>query len=277
MLVVAPPDRPRGRGRRVSSPPVADAARELGIELLQTASVNRPEAAERVRAAAPDVGIVCAFGQLIGEPLLAELRMLNVHPSLLPRWRGAAPIERAIMAGDPETGVTIIKVGAGYDSGPIALQQALAIDPTDDYGSLSARLAQLGAELILRALDLEATAKLELTEQDPSLVTHAEKLAPVERRLDPHRPAAELERTVRALNPHLGTYLELDDGQRLGVRAAVAEGPAVEPGRPVAEAGALYLGCGEGTLRLELVQAPGGRPMTADAYLRGHPPPRLAG
>jgi methionyl-tRNA formyltransferase len=276
-LVVSPPDRPRGRGRRLSSPPVADAARELGIEVLQTPSVNRPEAAERVRAAAPEVGVVCAFGQLIGEPLLAELRMLNVHPSLLPRWRGAAPIERAIMAGDPQTGVTIIRVGAGYDSGPIALQRAVAIDSGEDFEALSARLAQLGTELILEALELEAAGELQLTEQDPSLATYAEKVGPSERRLDPARPARELERTVRALNPHLGTHLELADGQRLRVRAAMAEGPGIEPGRLVAESGTLRLGCGEGTLRLELVQPPGGRPMTADAYLRGHPPPRLAG
>ncbi len=275
-LVVTPPDRPRGRGRRVSSPPVATAARELGIELLQTEGVNRPEAVEGVRRAAPEVGVVCAFGQLIGEPLLAELRMLNVHPSLLPRWRGAAPIERAIMAGDPETGVTIIRVGAGFDSGPIALQERMTVAPGDDYGSLSERLARLGADLILRALDLDATGGLELTEQDESRATYAEKIAPTERRLDPGGTAAELERIVRALSPHLGAYLELDHGQRLGVLAAQAEAAALEPGRLVAEGGALRLGCGQGALRLDLVQPPGGRRMAADAYLRGHRAPRLA-
>jgi methionyl-tRNA formyltransferase len=276
-LVVTPPDRRRGRGRRTAPPPVAAACSELGLELLQTESVNLPDAVEGIRAAAPEVGVVCAFGQLIGDPLLSELPMLNVHPSLLPRWRGAAPIERAIMAGDAETGVTIIRVGAGYDSGPIALQEAVAIDPADDYGSLAARLADLGARLVVRALDLEAAGELELADQDESRATYAEKIAPGERRLDPQRPASELERAVRALNPHLGAYVELADGERLGVRAAVAEETELEPGRLVATAATLRLGCREGALRLELVQPPGGRPMAADAYLRGHPSPRLRG
>jgi methionyl-tRNA formyltransferase len=276
VLVVTPPDRPRGRGRRLAPPPVAEAARELGLELLQTESVNRADAAASVRAAAAQMGVVCAFGQLISEPLLSELPMLNVHPSLLPRWRGAAPIERTIMAGDAESGVTIIQVGAGYDSGPMAVQERVALAPREDYGSLSHRLAELGGQLAVRALDLEAAGKLELVEQDEAAATYAEKIAPAERRLDPGRPAGELERTVRALNPHLGTYLELDDGGRLGVRAAIAEPGELEPGRLVGEAGALRLGCAEGVLRLELVQPAGGRPMAAESYLRGHPAPQLA-
>jgi methionyl-tRNA formyltransferase len=276
-LVVTPPDRPRGRGRRTAAPPVAAACSELGLELLQTESVNREDAVERIRAADPELGVVCAFGQLIREPLLTELPMLNVHPSLLPRWRGAAPIERAIMAGDLQTGVTIIRVGAGYDSGPIALQEPVAIDPSENYGSLAERLADLGGELIVRTLDLAAAGELEFSEQDESAVTYAEKLAPEERRLDPTRPAIELERTVRALNPHLGCYIELEGGERLGVRAAVAEKSQIDPGRLLAGDGTLRLGCGEGALRLELVQPAGGRPMAADAYLRGHPVPGLTG
>jgi methionyl-tRNA formyltransferase len=254
---------------------VADASSELGLELLQTESVNRDDAVARIRAAAPELGVVCAFGQLIREPLLSELPMLNVHPSLLPRWRGAAPIERAIMAGDRETGVTIIRVSAGYDSGPIALREALSIEPGEDYGSLAGRLADLGGELIVRALDLAAAGELEFAEQDESEATYAEKLAPEERRLDASRPAVELERTVRALNPHLGCYLELEGGERLAVRAAVAEDSQAEPGRLLAEGGALRLGCVEGSLRLQLVQPAGGRPMPADAYLRGRGVPRL--
>ncbi len=275
-LVVAPPDRPQGRGRRTAPPPVADASSELGLELLQTESVNRDDGVARIRAAAPELGVVCAFGQLIREPLLSELPMLNVHPSLLPRWRGAAPIERAIMAGDRETGVTIIRVSAGYDSGPIALREAVSIEPGEGYGSLADRLADLGGELIVRALDLAAAGELEFAEQDESEATYAEKLAPEERRLDPSRPAVELERTVRALNPHLGCYLELEGGERLAVRAAVAEDSQAKPGRLLAEGGALRLGCGEGWLRLELVQPAGGRPMPADAYLRGRGVPQLA-
>jgi methionyl-tRNA formyltransferase len=276
-LVVTPPDRRRGRGRRAAPPPAADAASELGLELLQTESVNREDALDRIRAARPELGVVCAFGQLIREPLLTELPMLNVHPSLLPRWRGAAPIERAIMAGDEVTGVTIIRVTAGLDSGPIALREETPIHDREDYGSLAGRLADLGGELILRGLDLAAADRLELAEQDDSATTYAEKIAPEERRLDPTRPATELERTVRALNPHLRCFLELEGGERLGVRAALAERDGAEPGRLVAKDGTLRLGCGEGSLRLELVQPAGGRPMSADAYLRGHRIPGSAG
>jgi len=277
VLVVTPPDRPRGRGRKLAPPPAAAAAGELGIELHQTGRLSDQASAERIRASGAEVGVVCAFGQLIREPLLSELEMLNVHPSLIPRWRGAAPIERAIMAGDAETGVTIMRVEAGLDSGPVALAERTPIEPADDYRTLSARLAELGGELILRALDLRAAGQLELTDQDDSLATYADKIAPTERRLDAARPAAELERTVRALNPHVGAYLELDGGGRLGVRAASAQDGALPPGQLAADGRALRLGCGEGVLRLDLVQPAGKRPMPADAYLRGHPPPRVAG
>jgi methionyl-tRNA formyltransferase len=277
VLVVAPPDRPQGRGRRVAPPPAAIAARELGLDLLQAESVNRPEAVEGISAATPELGVVCAFGQLISDPLLSDLEMLNVHPSLLPRWRGAAPIERAIMAGDRETGVTIMRVGAGFDSGPMALQESIPIRPGDDYSALSARLAELGGELIVRALDLRAAGRLELTEQDDSAAIYAEKIAPSERRLDPSAgPAGELERTVRALNDRAGAYLELDGGERLGVRAATAEDGDLEPGRLEADGGALRLGCRQGVLRLDVVQPAGKRPMGGDAYLRGHSLPRIA-
>jgi methionyl-tRNA formyltransferase len=275
VLVITPPDRPRGRGRRLAPPPAAAAAGELGIELHQTEGVSDPDSVKRIRASRVEVGVVCAFGQLIREPLLSELEMLNVHPSLLPRWRGAAPIERAIMAGDVETGVTVMRVEEGLDSGPVALAERTRIEPADDYGTLSARLAELGGELILRALDLRAAGQLELTDQDDSLATYADKIAPAERRLDPARPAAELERTVRALNPHVGAYLELDGGGRLGVRAASASDGALPPGRLVVDGDALQLGCGEGVLRLDVVQPAGKRPMEAAAYLRGHPAPRV--
>ncbi len=258
-------------------PPVAVAAGELGLDLHQADSVNRPEAVEAVRAAAPDRGVVCAFGQLISEPLLSELPMLNVHPSLLPRWRGAAPIERAIMEGDRETGVTIIRLAAGFDSGPMALHQRVRIEPRDDYGSLSGRLAQIGGELIVRALELDATSELDLVEQDETAATYAEKITAAERRLDPSRSAVELDRAVRALSPRPGASLDLEGGERLGVREAVAEAGTLEPGRLVAEGGALRLGCADGVLRLVRLQPAGSRTMAADAYLRGHPAPRLAG
>jgi methionyl-tRNA formyltransferase len=275
LLVVTPPDRPRGRGRKTLPPPVAEVARELEIELLQAESVNDEAALERIRAAQPEVAAVCAFGQMIREPLLSELPMLNVHPSLLPRWRGAAPIERAIMAGDRSTGVSIMRVTAGLDSGPVALREEVGIGQEEDFKALSARLASLGGELLVRALDLDAEGRLEFEEQDDEKTIYAEKIEPAERRLDPSRPAAELARVVRALTPHVGAYLEIAGDERLGVRRARPVDVSVKAGEVRAEWGALLLGCGQGALRLEVVQPQGGKPMPVDAYLRGHPLPRL--
>ena len=272
-LVVTPPDRRQGRGRRVKPPPAALAAGELGLELLQAENVNEEDALARIRAAQPQAVVVCAFGQLIREPLLSEFPILNVHPSLLPRWRGAAPIERAMMACDQTTGVCVMRLTAGLDSGPVALVEEVAIEPEEDFESLAAKLAALGGDLLVRALDLQAEGALEFTEQDEEGVTYAEKIDSAERRLDPDRPAPELAAKVRALNPHVGTYLELADGERLGVRRAHAVEAEVEPGRLEARDGALLLGCREGALRLDEVQPPGGKPMPADAYLRGHPLP----
>ncbi len=270
-LVVTPPDRPRGRGRRTLAPPAATAAAELGIELLQTADVNDDRSLSALRAARPEAIAVCAFGQLIREPLLSELPILNVHPSLLPHWRGAAPIERALMAGDERTGVTIMRLTEGLDSGPVAIAEEVEVGRQEDFGALSERLAGLGAELLARALDRLAEGRLELTEQDESAATYAEKIAPGERRLDPSRPAVELARTVRALTPHIGAHLDLEDGNRLGVRVARAEDGELGTGELREADGALLLGCGEGVLRLLEVQPAGGRAMAADAYLRGHP------
>jgi methionyl-tRNA formyltransferase len=154
----------------------------------------------------------------------------------------------------------------------VALQQEVDVGPTDDYGALSERLAEVGGELLVRALDLHARGGLDLIEQDDALATYADKIDPSERRLDPARPAAELAPTVRALNPHLGTYVELDGGDRRVVRRATAETGELAAGEFAADGG-LRLGCGDGVLRLELVQPPGGRPMPAADYLRGHPPP----
>ena len=280
-LVLTRPDRPRGRGRRLASPPVATRARALGIPLEQPASVNDPGARELIARAGHAVGgelagqggaqtvIVCAFGALIKEPLLSEHEILNVHPSLLPRWRGAAPIERAIMAGDSQTGVSIIHLTAGLDSGPVCLTASEAIRLDDTYGSLSARLAEIGGELLLRALE-DAPAFLEQAEQG---VTYAEKIGPEDRLLDPARPAAEAERVVRALHPHIGARVALPDGSLLGVhRAALLHSPAIGAG-VTARDGRLLLDCSPGVLELIEVQPPGGRAMDSASFLRGHAPP----
>jgi methionyl-tRNA formyltransferase len=219
--------------------------------------------------------VVCAFGQIIREPLLSEFPMLNVHPSLLPRWRGAAPIERAIMAGDRRTGVCVMRLVAGLDSGPVALRTELPLGPDEDFETLSATLATLGGDLLVRALDLDLEGMLEFEEQDEEQATYAEKIDPAERRLDPSRPAQELAATVRGLAPHIGAYLETADGERLGVRRARAVDVSVKTGEVRAEWGVLLVGCCRGALRLEVIQPPGGKPMPVDAYLRGHSLPKL--
>jgi methionyl-tRNA formyltransferase len=274
-LVVTPPDSRRGRGRLELPPPAAEAAQEIGIELAQTGDVNAEAELERIRAARPEAVVVCAFGQLIREPLLSELPLINVHPSLLPRWRGAAPIERAIMAGDERTGVCVMKLTEGLDSGPVALREEIAIGADDDFEAVSGRLEEVGASLLVRSLDLLESGDLSFEAQDDSEATYAEKIDPAERRLDPARPAIELARTVRALTPHVGTYLETAAGKRLGVRRARPVDTAVRKGTLRAEWGALLLGCGRGTLRLEVVQPEGGKPMEAEAFLRGHSLPKL--
>jgi methionyl-tRNA formyltransferase len=249
VLVVTRPDRPAGRGRKLTPPPVAVLARELGIDLDQPEDVNGPEARARIAAAEPDIVVVTAFGALLKEPLLSEFELLNVHPSLLPRWRGAAPIERAMMAGDAETGVSIMRMTAGLDSGPVCLAAAEPIRPDDTYGTLAPRLEALGAELLVRALDERPPC----AEQDEAGVTYAEKIAAADRTLDPSAPAEEQLRVVRALHPHIGARLPLPDGSFLGVhRARVADD-------------------GSGLELLE-VQPPGGRPMAYEDYARGHAP-----
>jgi methionyl-tRNA formyltransferase len=269
VLVVTRPDRRKGRGRKLAAPPVAEAARAHGIDLDQPESVNDEAARDRIAAARPDVVCVCAFGALIKEPLLAEHLMLNVHPSLLPRWRGAAPVERAIMAGDVETGVSIMRVTAGLDSGPVALRAAEPIRPDDTYGTLAPRLAARGGELLVRALD-EWPLKLE--EQDDDAATYAEKIDAADRVLDPGRPPDELERIVRALHPHIGARILLADGEALRVHevAPAPAGPAA--GQLANDGGRLLWGCAGGALDLRVVQPAGGRPMDAAAYLRGHRP-----
>ena len=298
-LAVTRPDRPSGRGRPLTSPPVAERARALGIPLEQPESVNDSNARALIAQAGrarlgTSLGaggakggprqtvIVCAFGALIKEPLLSEHELLNVHPSLLPRWRGAAPIERAIMAGDAETGVSIMRLTAGLDSGPVCLAATEPILPCDTYGSIAPRLSAIGGELLVRALE-EAPPFLAQAEQG---VTYAEKIGPEDRLLDPARPAAELERLVRALHPHIGARVALADGTLLGVRrAALADAPST--GHPSVGAGAgagngeggpgvavrggrLLLACTPGLLELLEVQPPGGRAMDASSYLRGH-------
>ncbi len=270
-LVITRPDRPAGRGRKLTPPPVAEAARSIGLRVAQPESVNDPETHELIASVEPVVLLVCAFGALIKEPLLSDYEMLNVHPSLLPRWRGAAPIERAIMAGDERTGVSIMRLTAGLDSGPVCLAQSEPIAARDDFGALAARLQDVGAELLIRALDtLDAGEHLAFSEQDERLVTYAEKIGPEDRLLDPRRSAAELERRVRALSPHIGARVALAEGSLLGVRQASPAPDAPARLGVYSDGERLLLGCTDGVLELLQVQPPGKRPMEAKVFLRGH-------
>jgi methionyl-tRNA formyltransferase len=263
-LVVSRPDRPRGRGRRTQPPPVADRAAELDIELLQPEDLNAPESVAAIAAAGPEAIAVCAYGAIIREPLLSAHDAYNVHPSLLPRWRGAAPVERAIQAGDAQTGVCIMRPVAELDAGPVHLRASEPIRPDDDYGSLAPRLAELGGRLLVEALD----QRPEPEPQGEEGVTYAEKIERDERRLDTDRPAAELGRTVRALNPHVGTWVA-DGDDRLGVRRAAPAADPAAAGELVVSDGRLLLGTADGALELLEVQPPGKRVMPTADYLRG--------
>lgn len=251
-LVISRPDAKQGRGRRTAPPAVALAAAELGIPLLQPDDINDAATAAAVDAAAgPDGAVVlCAFGALISGPLLTGREIVNVHPSLLPRWRGAAPIERAIIAGDEQTGVSLMRLVPELDAGPVYIQRPVVIESGDDFGTLSARLEQLAVELLTETLaqqPLPAPVPQPLTG-----ITYADKIVAADRTLDPVRPAIERERVVRALRPHIGARIELKDGTMLGVLDARARD--------------------DGTLELLRVQPPGGRPMDYADYLRGHGP-----
>jgi len=233
------PDRPRGRGRRLASTPAKEAAERLGVPVAQPARLGGD-----VELGA-DTVVVCAYGLLVPPALLERALWLNVHPSLLPRWRGAAPVERALMAGDTETGVTIHRTVQALDAGPIAAQAAVPVEPDDDAGTVYERLAPLAAKLLEEVL---ATAEPEFSPQPEEGISYADKIGPADRELDLSRPAQELVDRVRALSPHIGA------------RAVVA-------GRPLlvwkARVGV------EGSLELLEVQPEGRRRMTYGEYLRG--------
>jgi methionyl-tRNA formyltransferase len=229
------PDRPRGRGRRLGAPPAKEAADRLGLEVRQPESVADFDPEE-------DVVVLAAYGALIPEPVLERALWLNVHPSLLPRWRGAAPIERALMDGDRETGATIIKLVAELDAGPIAAQEAFPVAEDDDYGTVAARAAELGVELLERVLP-----EPRFTPQPEEGVTYAEKIGPDDRVLDWSRPPDELLNRIRALSPHIGARGELNDRPVTVWRARLEDGELV----PVE------------------VQPDGKRRMSYDEFLRG--------
>jgi methionyl-tRNA formyltransferase len=232
------PDRPRGRGRRVAAPPAKEAAVELGIPVLQ------PDGLDATVSLPAETIVVVAYGELIPSDLLGRALWLNVHPSLLPRWRGAAPVERALMAGDGETGVTIHRTTAELDAGPIAAQRAFPIAADDDAGVVYAKAAELAIEL----LDVVLAGEPSFETQPEEGATYAEKIGAADRQLDLSRPAEELARRVRALSPHIGARAELSGRPVTIWRARVGLNGSFEPTE---------------------VQPDDGRRMAYDAWLRG--------
>jgi methionyl-tRNA formyltransferase len=270
-LVLTRPDRPAGRGLTATASPVKQAAACLGLPVLQPATLKRPDVQGELRALAPDALVVAAYGLILPQAVLdiPRLGAINIHASLLPRWRGAAPIQRALLAGDRVTGISIMRMEAGLDTGPVLLREAVAIGPDHTAGTLHDRLAALGAQLVVAALDGLARGTIAATPQPAEGATYAAKLAKHEARIDWTRSAAELERQVRAFNPFPGATARLRGTEIKIWRAAVAEA-AGEPGAVLAlDPAALVVACGRGALRLEELQRAGGKRLPAREFLRG--------
>jgi methionyl-tRNA formyltransferase len=267
VLILTQPDRRAGRGLRSAPSPVKRLAAAQGLPVVQPQSLKDASDQERVRALRPDALVVAAYGLLLPQALLEAARYgaLNIHASLLPRWRGAAPIQRALLAGDRETGISIMQMDAGLDTGPVFQQRRISILDDDDAGTLHERLAGLGAEMIVEALaDLEA-GRARAAAQPQSGVTYARKIEKSDTRLDWSRPALELERAVRAFRPAPGAFALLD-GEPVKIwRSRVVEGQ-LSPGEVRNE---LVVGCGADALQVLELQRAGGRRLSAPEFLRG--------
>jgi methionyl-tRNA formyltransferase len=268
--VVSQPDRAAGRGQGVKRPPVKALALALGLPLIQPEKLNRPEAMQQLRQWAPDLVVVAAFGRILRPEVLAlpPHGCVNVHASLLPRWRGAAPIQAAILAGDAQAGVTVMKMDAGVDTGAMIAQRAIPIEPDDTGGSLSEKLARLGAELLVETLPDYLSGRLPLQPQDESLATRAPILKKEDGRLDFSRPAAELARRVRAFQPWPGAFFEWGGSTLKVLRAHPAAGQAPAGAQRVHE-GSPAVGTGDGLLVLDEVQPAGRKTMPGKAFLAG--------
>ena len=272
--VVSQPDRPRGRGRALEPTPVGACARELGLELLQPEKVGDDTALDWLRARRADLGVVVAFGQFIPKSVreLPPLGLINAHASLLPRWRGAAPIERALDAGDARTGISVMRVAKEMDAGDVCLVRELAIGPAETAGELAERLSALAAEALVAGVDEIAAGRAQFRAQDPGGVTLAPKIERDFARLDPSWSAERALRRLRAATPRPGIDLRLRrSGKSLRVlraRVGAAHG-GVTPGALRADGEHLRLACCDAWLELELIQLAGKRPLAAAEFLRG--------
>lgn len=276
VMVVAQPDKPAGRGMRVTAPPVARLARESGLELWQPTRLRSDEAfLSRLAEVDADVGVTAAYGRILPPRVLSAPRhgVLNVHASLLPRYRGAAPIQWALIRGEGETGVTIMQTEEGLDTGPIRLQRRVAVEEGEDAVALSARLARLGAEALVEALDLLAEGTLPLTPQDDSLATHAPLLEPEDGHVRWHESARAVHDRFRGVSAWPGTSFRYGD-ERVKV-TAMSPDPGLDTGEAqpgtvlAAGAGGVVVATGSGAVSLASVKPPGGREMPARDWANG--------
>jgi len=272
-LVLTQPDRPSGRGMKLTPSAVKQAAQARGLPLYQPTSLRTPEAQAELAAADVEAMVVAAYGLILPQAVLDLPRFgcLNIHASLLPRWRGAAPIQRAILAGDPETGITIMQMDAGLDTGAMLAKTGVPIRETDTAASLHDTLAAAGAQAIVAAL--ANVPALVPQAQDDTQATYAAKLTKEEAKLDWRQPAEVLARAVRAYNPAPGAWTLLD-GAPLKIWSAQAFAGSGEPGTALlADADRLVVACGSGALALQEIQPAGGKRMAAAAFLAGRPVP----
>lgn len=268
---------PAGRGMALKPSPVHQAADRFAIPVFTPATLRGEEAAEQFRSLDADVAVVVAYGMILPESILAapELGCLNLHASLLPRWRGAAPIQRAIMAGDAETGVAVMRMEKGLDTGPVGMAERVAIGPDMTAGELHDRLAPLGADLMVRALAALSRGGLQFTPQPAEGVTYAHKIANEDARIDWTQPSQAVHDRIRGLSPFPGAFATIDLGrgpERIKVlRSAMVPDRSGDPGLVLDDA--LTVACGAGAVRLLQVQKAGSRAMAADEFLRGVPVP----
>ena len=274
--VFTPPDARAGRGKRVAESPVKQRAAAAGIRVLQPGSMRTADAAEQLAALAPDAMVVAAYGFLLPAPILAIPRLgcINVHASILPRWRGAAPVHHAILAGDRCTGVSIMQMDAGLDTGPILATRTCTIAADDTSGSLTGRLAELGAATLVDTLDTLETGTVEARPQDDASATRAPKLSKAQAAIDWALPAVEIERMVRAFDPWPVAHTRVAGTGTPALRiwrAEPADGDSSEaPGTVLAcDESALVVAAGRGVVRIIEIQPPGAQRMSAAEFVRG--------
>lgn len=266
-LVVSQPDRPAGRRRRPTAPPVADVAHDLGLTCLQPERVV--DALPELRALQPDVGVVCAYGQILPADVLGLCPWLNLHPSILPRWRGAAPIERALMAGDTETAVTVMQTVEALDAGPVVAMTRFPIGSDDDAGDVAEAALRLGVPLLITAIGAAGDGVPTSTPQSDDGVTYAAKVTREDRLLDPAVCTVHgAHDRVRALRPGIGALLDLGDGP-VTVWRTSPDGAAIAPGAVEVSGDDLVVGFADGALRILELQSPGRRALPAADWLRG--------